>query len=167
MTSKYHPQIHLKRGLSVSPTPDILLTINNKQIKNREILIVDDDKVILRTLEKILVREGYAVIPLSLGREAVKIAKDRSPDLIILDIMMPDMDGGDVAFILKNDPKTKNIPIIFLSSLVTKREEQSSSKEYGLYFIAKPFERDELLRKIKKSLVVKHQGRLADKTPSS
>lgn len=115
----------------------------------KKILIVDDNKVILRTLENILLRAGYSVIPLSLGREAIKIAKERSPDLIILDIMMPDMDGGDVAFILKNDPQTENIPIIFLSSLVTKREEQSSSKKHGIYFIAKPFERDDLLRQIR------------------
>ena len=118
----------------------------------KEILIVDDDKVILRTLEKILLSAGYSVIPLSLGREAIRIAKERSPDLIILDIMMPDMDGGDVAFILKNNPETKNIPIVFLSSLVTKREEQSSSKKHGIYFIAKPFERDELLGQIRKYL---------------
>ncbi|MDH5384448.1 MAG: response regulator [Candidatus Aminicenantes bacterium] len=118
----------------------------------KEILIVDDDKVILRTLEKILLSAGYSVIPLSLGREAIRIAKERSPDLIILDIMMPDMDGGDVAFTLKNNPETKNIPIVFLSSLVTKREEQSSSKKHGIYFIAKPFERDELLKQIRKYL---------------
>jgi CheY-like chemotaxis protein len=118
-------------------------------MERREILVVDDDKVTLRTLENILIREGFAVIPLSLGREAVRIAKDRSPALIILDIMMPDMDGGDVASILKNDPETKDIPIIFLSSLVTKREEQSNSRAHGLYFIAKPFEREDLLEKIK------------------
>ena len=118
-------------------------------MEKREILIVDDDKVTLRTLEHILKRDGFIVIPLSLGREAVKVAKDRSPDLIILDIMMPDMDGGDVASILKNDPKTKEIPIVFLSSLVTKREEQSNSRLHGIYFIAKPFERDDLLRKIR------------------
>lgn len=117
-------------------------------MEKREILIVDDDKAMLRTLEHILKREGFTVIPLSLGREAVKIAKERSPVLIILDIMMPDMDGGDVAFILKNNPGTKDIPIIFLSSLVTKREEQSSSRSDGLYFIAKPFERKDLLEKI-------------------
>jgi CheY-like chemotaxis protein len=117
-------------------------------MKNREILVVDDDKITLRTLEHILKREGFTVIPLSLGREAVKIAKERSPVLIILDIMMPDMDGGDVASILKNDPQTKNIPVIFLSSLVTKKEEQSSSKADGIYFLAKPFEREDLLEKI-------------------
>jgi len=118
-------------------------------MENGNILIVDDDKVTLRTLEKILIREGYCVIPLSLGKEVIRIAKDRNPDLIILDIMMPDMDGGDVAAVLKNDPVTKRIPIIFLSSLVTKREEESSSSKYGLYFISKPFEREELLRKIR------------------
>jgi CheY-like chemotaxis protein len=117
-------------------------------MNNGHILVVDDDKVTLRTLEKMLRCEGYSVIPLSLGREAIKIAKERSPGLIILDIMMPDMDGGDVASVLKNDPKTKNIPIIFLSSLVTIKEEQSSSKEHGLYFLSKPIERDKLLIKI-------------------
>ena len=127
-------------------------SINNKQMEKRRILVVDDDKVTLRTLERILKQAGYSVIPLSLGGEAIKIAKDRSPSLIILDIMMPDMDGGDVAYVLKNDPETKNIPIIFLSSLVTKREEQSSSKELGIYFMSKPFERDELLRRIKNTL---------------
>jgi putative two-component system response regulator len=121
-------------------------------MNNGHILVVDDDKVTLRTLEKTLRCEGYSVIPLSLGKEAIKIAKERSPGLIILDIMMPDMDGGDVASILKKDPTTKNIPIIFLSSLVTTREEQSSSKEHGLYFLSKPIERDKLLIKIRIAL---------------
>ena len=119
------------------------------QTKNGHILVVDDDYATLRTLERILTMAGYSVIPLSLGREAIRIAKDRSPGLIILDIMMPDMDGGEVASVLKSDPETKNIPIIFLSSLVTKREEQSSSKKHGLYFMSKPINRDELLRKIR------------------
>ncbi len=122
-------------------------------MEKKEILIVDDDRVILRTLEKILLKAGYSVIPLSLGREAVKIAKGRSPNLIILDIMMPDMDGGDVAHILKNDPKTRDIPIIFLSSLLTKREEQSSSRKYGIYFMSKPFEREELLKRIREYII--------------
>jgi CheY-like chemotaxis protein len=118
-------------------------------MEKKKILIVDDDRVILKTLEKILLGAGYSVIPLSLGREAIKTARDKSPDLIILDIMMPDMDGGDVAHVLKNDPETRDIPIIFLSSLVTKREEQSSSRKHGLYFLAKPINRDVLLNGVK------------------
>lgn len=119
------------------------------QTDNGRILVVDDDHVTLQTLEHMLIKVGYSVIPLSLGREAIKIAKDRSPSLIILDIMMPDIDGGEVAHILKSDPETKDIPIIFLSSLVTKREEKSSSKKDGLYFMSKPIDRDKLLRKIR------------------
>ena len=117
-------------------------------MEKKKILIVDDDKVILRTVENILEREGYYVIPLSLGKEAIKVAKERLLDVIILDSMMPDMDGGDVAFELKNNPLTKNIPIIYQSSLVTKREEDSNSKKDGIYFTAKPIDRERLLRLI-------------------
>lgn len=114
-------------------------------MEKKKILIVDDDKVILRTMENLLSKEGYYVIPLSLGKEAIKVARERGPDLIILDIMMPDMDGGDVAYILKNDPRTKNIPIIYQSSLVTKREEGSNSKKDGIFFTSKPIDRERLL----------------------
>lgn len=114
-------------------------------MEKKKILIVDDDKVILRTMENLLSKEGYYVIPLSLGKEAIKVAKERQPDLIILDIMMPDMDGGDVAFELKNNPLTKNIPIIYQSSLVTKREEGSNSKKDGIFFTSKPIDRERLL----------------------
>jgi CheY-like chemotaxis protein len=119
---------------------------------DKEILVVDDDKVTLRTLEKILINEGYSVILLSLGSKAAKIAKDRSPDLIILDIMMPDMDGGEVASVLKNDPETKDIPILFLSSLVSKNMERSANRKQGHCFFAKPFEREKLLKKIRSYL---------------
>lgn len=114
-------------------------------MEKKKILIVDDDKVILRTMENLLSKEGYYVIPLSLGREAIKVAKERRPDLIILDIMMPDMDGGDVAYELKKNPLTKDIPIIYQSSLVTKREEDSNSKKDGIYFTSKPIDRERLL----------------------
>ena len=124
----------------------------NRLMVGKEILVVDDDKVTLRTLEKILIKEGYSVIPLSLGSMAAKIAKDRSPDLIILDIMMPDMDGGEVASVLKNDPETMNIPILFLSSLVSKDMEKSSRREQVHCFLAKPFEREKLLQEIIKTL---------------
>lgn len=117
-------------------------------MQTREILIVDDDFTTLKMLERLLIRAGYSVIPLSRGKEAIRIAKERSPDLVILDIMMPDMDGGEVANILKSEPATKNIPIIFLSSLIKKNEEKSSSQRDGICLISKPFEREELLRQI-------------------
>jgi CheY-like chemotaxis protein len=119
-------------------------------METKRILIVDDDKVTLKALESILMRAGYSVTPISLGKEAIRIARTDSIDLIILDIMMPDMDGGEVAYVLKNDPETKDIPIMFLSSLITKKEEKSSSKRDGICLLSKPYDREELLYQIKK-----------------
>ena len=130
-------------------------------MERREILVVDDDKVTLKIIERILCRDGYSVIPIAYGKEAIKIAKGRHPALIILDIMMPDMDGGDVANILKRDPETREIPIIFLSSLITKNEERSSSPKYGIYFISKPFDREKLARQIERCLYRESFGQSA------
>jgi len=124
-------------------------------MQSKKILVVDDDKVTLKALESILMRAGYAVTPISLGKEAIRIARTDSIDLIILDIMMPDMDGGEVAHILKNDPETQDIPIMFLSSLITKKEEKSSSKRDGICLISKPYDRDELLCQIRNYLYLK------------
>jgi CheY-like chemotaxis protein len=82
------------------------------------------------------------------------MAKNFHPDLIILDRVMPDIDGGEVANILKNDPSTKNIPIIFLSSLIKKEEEKYSSKRDGIYLMSKPFNRDELIRITRQQLFI-------------
>jgi CheY-like chemotaxis protein len=124
-------------------------------METKRILIVDDDKVTLKALESILMRAGYSVTPISLGKEAIRIARTDSIDLIILDIMMPDMDGGEVAYVLKNDPETKDIPIMFLSSLITKKEEKSSSKRDGICLLSKPYDREELLYQIKKYIYLK------------
>jgi len=124
-------------------------------METKKILVVDDDKVTLKALESILMRAGYTVTPISLGKEAIRIARTDSIDLIILDIMMPDMDGGEVAHTLKNDPETQDIPIIFLSSLITKNEEKSSSKRDGICLISKPYDREELLYQIRKYIYLK------------
>ncbi len=118
-------------------------------MKNKEILIVDDDKVTLRMLEKILSNEGYSVMEANNGKDAIKIAKNQIPNLIILDIMMPGMDGGDVANVLKSDFSTGDIPIIFLSSLIKRTEEKHIINENGKIFIGKPINRNSLLEKIR------------------
>lgn len=115
----------------------------------KKILIVDDDAVSLKMLRKIFDNNEFHVLQASGGFEAVRVAKNDHPDLIILDIVMPDLDGGEVATILKNDPSTRNIPIIFLSSLIRKQEEQYSSSREGIYLMAKPFDRDKLLNKVR------------------
>ena len=118
-------------------------------MKYKKILIVDDDPVNLKMLWNVINSNEYLVLQASGGYEAVNIARNDHPDLIILDIVMPDMDGGEVAAILKTDPSTQNIPIIFLSSLIKKEEEQCSSTQDGVYLMSKPFDRDTLLNKVK------------------
>jgi len=119
---------------------------------NKKILIVDDDKIILNILEKCLTATGYSVIKASNGIEGIKKAKSYLPDLIILDIMMPKMTGGDAANAIRQDPVTKNIPIIFLSSSI-KKEEIISSKKGGVYLLSKPFTPKELLERIRRIFI--------------
>jgi CheY-like chemotaxis protein len=117
----------------------------------KKILIVDDDSVTLKMLEKILLSAGYWVAKATNGKEALYIADDFFPDLIILDIMMPVMDGTEAMEKLKKNPRTKNIPVIFLSSLITKKDElRKFAKSKG--YLAKPIEREKLLKKIEQVL---------------
>ncbi len=121
-------------------------------MKNKKILLVDDDSVSLKMLRNIFNGNEYHVLQASGGFEAIKIAQNDHPDLIILDKMMPDIDGDKVVSILKNDSSTQNIPIIFLSSMIKKEEEQYSSTQDGVYLMAKPFVRDVLLNKVKEQI---------------
>ncbi len=106
----------------------------------KKILIVDDEKEALFILEKELTARGYSVIAADNGSDALNLAKSEYPDLIILDIWMPEMDGAEVAAKLKEDPKTKDIPVIFLTCLFQKREgEEEGRVVAGKVLIAKPY----------------------------
>ena len=87
-----------------------------------KILIVDDDKEIVSIFSKILTKAGYAVVTALGGKEAIRQAKAQAPDLILLDISMPEMDGGQTAQELLASNQTKAIPIIFLTSIISERE---------------------------------------------
>jgi len=116
----------------------------------QSILIIDDDIISQNILRSTLAQAGYSVIVAFNGNEGINRASERLPDLIILDIMMPEMDGGEVAAILKNDPTTKDIPIIFLSSLITEKENKTNSRKESIVYLSKPYNRDELLNEVKK-----------------
>jgi len=117
----------------------------------KKILIVDDDLVTLKMLEKILLSEGYWVAKAINGKEALYIADDFLPDLIILDIEMPVMDGTEAMERLEKNPRTKNIPVFFLTSLISKNEE-SDNCAVNRRFLAKPIEKEKLLKEIEKCL---------------
>lgn len=114
----------------------------------KKILVVDDDQVTLEALNRVLATAGYAVLTASRGEDALRLAREENPDVVILDILMPDMDGGDVASALRSEPILETVPIIFLSSLITKKEEQSSDRKDSISFVSKPYDRKDLLKRI-------------------
>jgi two-component system alkaline phosphatase synthesis response regulator PhoP len=119
----------------------------------KKILIVDDEDDVLKVLEKRLTTAGYAVIKARNGEEAIRLVKSDRPSLILLDINMPGMDGGQVRGVLKSDPMTKDIPVIFLTCLLAKDEEKVLGHERGGdFFIAKPYNVDDLLKQIEEHL---------------
>ena len=122
--------------------------------ENLKILIVDDNEKDLKLLELKLIQLGFRnIIKARDGQEALKLALRHLPDLICLDLMMPGLDGGMVKERLKEDHKTKNIPTIVLSSIITKDEQKNMQYlKGGDIIIAKPYSSDELLEAIDKSL---------------
>ncbi len=122
-------------------------------MSENKILVVDDEEDILDLLELRLAANGYSVVTANNGKDAIRLAKEEHPNLILLDIMMPGMDGSEVAGILRNDPETKNIPVVFLTCLYSQDEEKNWGHTiHGNFFIAKPFDQNELLAEIKKQI---------------
>ncbi len=119
-------------------------------MKNKNVLVIDNDIITLTMLKSTLSKAGYEVMAVSKGQEAIKLAQEYPPFVIVLDIMMPGMHGEDVAAVLKNDQRTKDIPIIFLSSLISPREERFSTKKGSISLMAKPYDKDKLLNSVRK-----------------
>jgi len=110
--------------------------------KNLKILIVDDNETDLELLEAILVKIGFEqVIPASSGREAFELAKEHHPGLCFVDVMMPEMTGGEFRELLKESPATEDIPVIYISGIISKAEESQLGGQLasGDLIVAKPF----------------------------
>ena len=111
-------------------------TVDNGQ---KQILVVDDDPLVVKILRDPLKRAGYDVRVASHGLEALQKVKERRPDLIILDILMPLLDGFKVARLLKFDKRYKDIPIIVLTSRATAGERKMGEQVGADEFLYKPF----------------------------
>ncbi|HPN84057.1 MAG TPA: response regulator transcription factor [Victivallales bacterium] len=114
-----------------------------------KILVVEDEKDIADLIEMNLEREGYKVRTVESGEECIKMAREKLPDIIILDLMLPGMDGLDVCRIMKNDSKTRHIPIIMLTA---KGEESDviTGLEMGADdYMTKPFSAKVLMARVK------------------
>ena len=124
--------------------------------KPPRILIVDDVPVNIAMVQALLKNEGYELVSAESGAEALRSVEEQIPDLILLDIQMPDMDGYEVCRRLREDPETEGIPVI----MFTATESESEAKAKGLRtgandYITKPVAKEELLARIETQLRLK------------
>ncbi|MBP6343965.1 MAG: response regulator [Candidatus Omnitrophica bacterium] len=117
---------------------------------NNTILVVDDEPDVLELLELDLSSRGFAVIKADCGEDAIKKAKAYLPDIILMDVLMPDMNGGQAVRLLQADPHTQNIPTLFLTAAMTREDKNwGITVDQSFYpALAKPFEISELLTAI-------------------
>ena len=127
------------------------------------ILVVDDTPFSLHLLSTILRGRGFDVFAVSLGTEAVSRAKASLPDLILLDIRMPGMDGYEVCSRLKADYRTREIPVIFISSLNEAFDKVKAFAVGGVDYVTKPFHAEEVLARVWTHLQLREQKMLLER----
>ena len=115
------------------------------------VLVVDDDPVIVKLLQVNFEMEGYQVLTASDGEEGLRQAREHKPDVVLLDVMMPKMDGLQVAVALRSDPDTIAIPILLLSAKAQAADVQAG-KDVADDYITKPFDPLELLDRVSRLL---------------
>ncbi|HEY9833732.1 MAG TPA: response regulator, partial [Stenomitos sp.] len=118
------------------------------------ILVVDDTPQNLRLLVSILQKQGYEVRPVPNGKLALSGARGFLPDLILLDIMMPEMDGYEVCSQLKAEERTQNIPVIFISAIDELVDKVKAFEVGGVDYITKPFQVEEVLARVETHLAL-------------
>lgn len=134
------------------PEEEVAERISKFSDARLKILIVDDEMDTLLPLKKSLEAEDYIVIGATNGYEAIDKAKNKIPDLILLDLMMPEMDGYEVCTRLKKDTITKNIPLIMLTARDAVRDKVKGLDTGADDYITKPFNLNELKARIKSVL---------------
>lgn len=118
-------------------------------MKPKRILIVDDESGFTHLLRLTLEGGGkFLVEEVNDGRKALETARYFKPDIIFLDVVMPEIDGGDVAKLLRADPEFATLPIVFLTAIVSPKEAQHQSDIGGFPFLAKPVSVDAIVKAV-------------------
>ncbi len=123
--------------------------------QNPIILCVDDEAANLKLLENIFVPRGYAIVSAASGADALLKIKSQTIDIVLLDIMMPGMDGFEVCRQIKADPQLRNIPVIMITASTAKEDRLRGIEAGAEEFLSKPFDQTEALARINKLLKVK------------
>ena len=119
-----------------------------REVPMKRILVVDDDKIVLKLIESYLVPEGYDLIFAEDGLDGIMKVKNESPDLVVLDVVLPEINGYDICYQLRFNEEFEHVPIV----LVTEREDEIGEKigqRVNMRYIQKPVGKDELLEKIR------------------
>ncbi|SFB73777.1 Response regulator receiver domain-containing protein [Flexibacter flexilis DSM 6793] len=124
------------------------MTTTNEQDEPINILIVEDNSLNLQVLTDFLGGNNYNFLIAQEGNRAISIARRRKPDLILLDINLPGMNGFEICKILKADPETQDIPIIFISALNQIENKVNGFKVGGTDYIVKPFQKEEVIVRV-------------------
>jgi DNA-binding response OmpR family regulator len=112
------------------------------------ILVIEDDYIVARTIERSLKGGDYNVTLASRGEKGLYIARQNRPDLVILDIIMPDMDGYQVCRVMRSDPRLADIPILFLTARVKPQDKIAGFNAGADDYLCKPFNVDELILRV-------------------
>jgi two-component system, sensor histidine kinase and response regulator len=124
-------------------------------IKDVNILVVDDNLENLKVVCSLLKEKKYQIALAENGERALKILEEIKIDLILLDIMMPEMDGFEVCRLIKKNPETENIPIIFLTAKSETGEIVKGFQAGGVDYITKPFVKEELFARVNNHIQLK------------
>ncbi|MDJ0902797.1 MAG: response regulator transcription factor [Xenococcus sp. MO_188.B8] len=139
---------------------------DNSQKDNKKLLLIDDDPNLILLVKDYLEFRGYNVVTAENGREALEVLDQNIPDMIICDVMMPEMDGYSLVKHIREEPHTNTIPVLFLSAKGQSQDRVKGLNEGADVYMVKPFEPEELVAQVESSLKqIKRlsQGRLMGK----
>jgi DNA-binding NarL/FixJ family response regulator len=125
---------------------------DNSQKDNKKLLLIDDDPNLILLVKDYLEFRGYNVDTAENGREALELLDDDVPDMIICDVMMPEMDGYSLVKRIREEPTTNRIPVLFLSAKGQSQDRVKGLNEGADVYMVKPFEPEELVAQVESSL---------------
>ena len=129
--------------------------MNTAHSQELQILLVDDNPTNLQVLYQTLAGRGYRLLAARSGKDAIAIAQRLAPDLILLDVMMPGMDGFETCALLKADPRTRDSAIVFLSALTAADDKVRGLELGAVDFVNKPFQAEEVLARVRTHLTIR------------